>query len=279
MNREELLIEAEELGSKLGSPELRLYDATFVLRPDTTDTGQSLYDKGHIPGAVFLDHASISDTNSGLNFTLPKPAQLAEQLGAIGISNNSEVVVYSSDSIMWATRIWWVLNYAGHSNVRVLNGGLAAWQGDIETEANTYAPASFSIDPQPRMFASIDEVEAAMGDGDVCTLNALPWSFYTGEADIDYAQHGHITASESLPFSNLMDGHYIKSTAALVTEFDNYRHQQRLINYCGGGIAATLNATCALLAGIDNVAVYDGSMSEWLQAGKPTTPGTEPGSI
>jgi thiosulfate/3-mercaptopyruvate sulfurtransferase len=279
MNREELLIEAEELATKLGSPGLRIYDATFVLRPDTSDTGQSLYDRGHIPGAVFLDHASISDTTSGLNFTLPTPQELASKLGAVGISSDSEVVVYSTDSIMWATRIWWVLRYAGHNNVRVLNGGLAAWQGDIETAANTYEPASFSIDPKPQMFASIDEVEAAMSDGAVCTLNALPWSFYTGEADIDYAKQGHITASESLPFSNLMDGHYIKSTDALAAEFSNFRQQDRLINYCGGGIAATLNATCALLAGIDNVAVYDGSMSEWLQAGKPTTPGSEPGSI
>jgi len=279
MNREELLIEADELSSKLGSPGLRLYDATFVLRPDTSDTGQTLYDKGHIPGAVFLDHASISDTTSGLNFTLPTPAQLAEKLGAIGIGNDNEVVVYSSDSIMWATRIWWVLRYAGHSRVRVLNGGLTAWQGEIETTANHYDPAAFEIDPQPGMFASIDEVEAAMGDGAVCTLNALPWTFYTGEADIDYAKQGHITGSESLPFSNLMDGHCIKSTAALAAEFSNFRQQDRLINYCGGGIAATLNATCALLAGIKNVAVYDGSMSEWLQAGKPTTPGSEPGTI
>ena len=277
MKREQLLIEADELAANLANPNLQLFDATFVRRPGTTDTGETLYQQGHIPGAVFLDHASISDTSSELNFTLPEEQALADKLGKIGIGNNAEVVIYAAKDPMWATRVWWVLRYAGHENVRVLNGGLSAWTGELETAANLLEPVTFTINTNPGMFASRAEVEAAMSDSAVCTLNALPHSLYTGESDIAYAKAGHITGSLSQPYDAMMDGPSIKSDEALKAAFGGYNTSERLITYCGGGVAATLNASCALLAGFTNVGVYDGSMSEWLQQGLPTTRGAEPG--
>ncbi|MFT7654346.1 MAG: thiosulfate/3-mercaptopyruvate sulfurtransferase [Candidatus Azotimanducaceae bacterium] len=280
MKRNDLLIEAEELASKLGNSDLRLFDATFVMVPGSTETGASLYKQGHIPGAVFLDHANISDTSSELNFTLPAERDLAAKLGTIGIGNGSEVVVYAAaQGMMWATRLWWVLRYAGHENVRVLNGGLGAWQGELETTENQYDPASFKLSANPAMFADTEEVAEAIGNGAVCTLNALPPSFYTGEAEVEYAQDGHITGSLSLPFLDMTDGQFIKSDDALRETFASYADNERIINYCGGGIAATLTASCAMLAGLTNVAVYDGSLSEWRQEALPVTKGNEPGTL
>lgn len=278
MNRNDLLIEADELASIIDSPDLRLFDATVLLAPGTEETGRTRYDQGHLPGAAFLDHAAVSDASASYMYMLSGETELAAAIGNLGISNDSTVVVYSSESVMWATRIWWVLRYAGHRNVRVLNGGRNAWQGDLETEERIYAPGSFTPDLTPSMIADKDEVLSAIGEASVCTLNALPASFYSGEADVPYAKEGHITGSLSQPFETMMDGRFIKSNVDLQNAFADY-DDGRIIIYCGGGIAATLNACCALLAGREDVGVYDGSMSEWLGEELPSTTGTEPGTL
>ena len=129
------------------------------------------------------------------------------------------------------------------------------------------------------MFANVREVQDAMGKAGTCTVNALPYSLYTGEADVAYARQGHITGSVSQPFDELTDGVFMKSNAELKEKFKEFPDGERLITYCGGGIAATLNACAAKVAGIDDVGVYDGSLSEWLSEGLPTTTGKEPGSL
>lgn len=276
MNREDILIEADELASKISDPNLRLFDATVLLTAGGRETGLGRYLAGHIPGAAFLDHGAVSDASVSAMFMLPGEQALGDAIGKLGIGNDNEVVVYSSDQIMWATRIWWVLRYAGHRKVRVLNGGLTSWTGELETAENNFEATRFEINLSPSMIADRQEVLAAIDDGGVCTLNALPYSFYTGEADIPYAKEGHITGSLSLPFEKMMDGAGMKSNEDLVQAYSEYASSDRLITYCGGGIAATLNACAALLAGHRNVAVYDGSMSEWLQEGMPTTKGDRP---
>ena len=180
---------------------------------------------------------------------------------------------------MWATRIWWVLRYAGHRRVRVLNGGRDVWPGELETVEGQYESTNFVANISPEMIADKDEVMASIENGAVCTLNTLPHSFYTGDADVPYAKEGHITGSLSLSFEHMLEGSKVKSDADLSAQFDNYEKGDRIITYCGGGIAATLTASCALLAGFENVGVYDGSMSEWLESGLPTTTGSEPGEL
>ena len=279
MKREELLIEADELTQLIGNPNLRLFDATVLLMPQGDETGKSRYDEGHLPGAAFLDHAVLSKAQASPMFMLPDEAELAAAIGNLGIGNDNEVVVYATDSIMWATRAWWILHYAGHRNVRVLNGGVGAWTGALETRENHYPPTTFAASLAAAMIADKDEVLQSIGNGAVCALNALPRSFYTGEADVPYAKEGHITGSLSLSFEHMLDGNQVKADEALAAQFEGYDKDDRIITYCGGGIAATLTASCALLAGFSNVGVYDGSMSEWLEAGMPTTTGSEPGEL
>ena len=279
MIREELLIEEEELQERIDDPNLKLFDATVLMTPREGESGQSRYNDGHLPGAAFLDHAALSRQQASPMFMLLAETELAAAIGNLGISNDNDVVVYSTDSIMWATRVWWVLKYAGHNNVRVLNGGRAAWIGELVTTPHRYEAATFIPNLSHRMIAEKEEVMAAINDDATCTLNALPYSFYTGEADVPYARQGHITGSLSLSFEQMMDDHLIKPAEALADRFSIYNRSDRIITYCGGGIAATLTATCARLAGFDDVAVYDGSMSEWLEAGLPTTAGKETGQL
>lgn len=277
MKREELLIEEDELVAIIDDPNLRLFDATVVLNPAAVESGHDRYLAGHIPGSVFLDHGVISDSNSNLMYTMPDEKTLGAAIGALGISRDTPVVVYSTEMLAWATRIWWVLHYAGHRNVRVLNGGLQAWKGALEIAENKYAPTTFNTDLSPQMFASKEEVLSSITDGSACVVNALTPEMYKGEADVFYA--GHISGSVNHPFFELMDEDYLLPDTTLAEILEQKMIGDRLITYCGGGIAATLNACVAKLVGVDDVAVYDGSMSEWMAEELPITTGVDTGSL
>jgi len=277
MKREELLIEEEELVAIIDDPNLRLFDATVVLNPAAVESGHDRYLAGHIPGSVFLDHGVISDSNSNLMYTMPDEKTLGAAIGALGISRDTPVVVYSTEMLAWATRIWWVLHYAGHRNVRVLNGGLQAWKGALEIAENKYVPTTFNTDLSPQMFASKEEVLSSITDGSACVVNALTPEMYKGEADVFYA--GHISGSVNHPFFELMDEDYLLPDTTLAEILEQKMIGDRLITYCGGGIAATLNACVAKLVGVDDVAVYDGSMSEWMAEELPITIGVDTGSL
>ncbi len=269
MNREQMLIEAEELIAKLGDPNLRIYDATILFfRQEGEPTAHAEYTRAHIPGAAFFDHEQVSDPNNPYMYMIPPEAELAAQLGKLGIATDSEVIFYTPGMLPCATRAWWVLRYAGHDNVRVLNGGLAAWQaagGEIEQGDNRYEPTTFVTQIRPEMFASKEDVLAALQAGNVCTVNTL-----TTES---YAQ-GHIAGSTLLPCGDLMhEMAAFVDNETLAARLQSEAEHERIITYCGGGIAATVNAMAHLMAGNKNVAVYDGSMSEWAGEGLPISQG------
>lgn len=256
MDRTDVLIEADELLKKAGDGNLRIYDATIV---------DDIYMQGHIPGAVFFDHARFSDPNGRYEYTISPEALLAEQIGKAGIANDSEVIVYACGMLPYAIRAWWVLRYAGHNNVRVLNGGIDAWKaagGQVEQKVNQYEPVRFTARFTPGMFSSKEEIMASMDDDDVATINVMPLVSYEGK---------HIVGSTCLPCLDLMEGMDTllpdEQLAARLSEASNYK---RIITYCGGGIAATVNAAAHLITGHTNVGVYDGSLYEWLGEGLPT---------
>ena len=272
MNRDRMLIEASDLLTKIDDPNLRIYDATILFfRKEDEPTAYEQYQQGHIPGAAFFDHQAFSDSSSDYMYMVPPEAELARQIGTIGIAETSEVVVYADGLLPCATRAWWLLRYAGHDNVRVLNGGLAAWQeagGRLEQGARHYEPTTFACRLRQTMFASKEEVLAGVENADVCTVNTLTPESY---------EDAHITGSSLLPFGDL-----VRDMAAFLPDDelaarlgDEARHG-RIITYCGGGIAATVNAVAHLMAGNKNVSVYDGSMNEWVGEGLPTTRRGEP---
>ncbi|MEZ4656334.1 MAG: rhodanese-like domain-containing protein [Caldilineaceae bacterium] len=272
MNRNDMLIEADELRTKLAEPKLRIYDATILFfRKDDEATAHEKYLQGHIPGAAFFDHQEFADANSKYVYMMLPEAQLAAQIGKIGISADAEVIFYTSEILACATRAWWILHYAGHNNVRVLNGGLAAWQaagGEVAQGGHTYAPTTFVCHLRPERLANKEEVQAAMGNGNVCTVNSLTQQVYA---------QGHITGSTLLPCMDLM--HEMAAflpTEQLAARLQAEAQHKRVITYCGGGIAATVNAMAHLMAGNENVAVYDGSMDEWGGEGLPITTGGQP---
>lgn len=257
MNREALLIEPHELLEKYSHPDLRVFDASL---------SDEAYRQGHIPGAAYFDHQLFSELDSPYESAILPPDQLSRRLGESGISSDSEVVIYACGMLPYAARAWWVLRYAGHDNVRVLNGGLAAWQaagGPIEQATRTYAPTTFAGRPRPDLFVSKEEVQAALDDPQVAVMDVLPPESY---------QAAHITGSTCLSCFDLMHGmDAFRSTDEIAARLSDTGRYKRLITYCGGGIAAALNAMAHVMVGQENVAVYDGSMFEWIGEGLPMT--------
>ena len=270
----EYLISSAELEARLDDPKLRIYDATVLLKPSENgpyraESGEQKFQAGHIPGAMFLDLIdAASDTTTGLGFSLPNSAQLESLFRNLGIDNESEVVVYSTDNMMWATRAWWLLHYCGHSNVRILNGGFSAWVAsdfDVSDQTTDYPNGSFTVDTKADRFTDKAGVFNAIGDDAVCTVNALAPAMHSGESSISYGRPGHIAGSINVFYDDLLDDGYFRQSQELkeVLADKGLVKSSKVIAYCGGGIAATINAFACLLVGQEQVAVYDGSMSEW----------------
>ncbi len=283
----QLLIEPVELADRIGASALRIFDATVFLKPAEkgyrAESGLESYREGHIRSAAFMDQiAAVSDTSSGLGFTLPAEDYLQSALRKLGINNDSQVVVYSTGHMMWATRAWWLLHYAGHASVRVLNGGYTGWQvvdGPVNQQDESYEPGDFTLRARPSTFVDQAGVLAAIGDPAVCTVNALNPGVYSGNAAMSYGRKGHITGSINLFYDDLLDGDRFRDAQAITESLraKGLLEAQRVVTYCGGGISATIDAFACLLVGKEEVAVYDGSMSEWVRdESLPMTEGEMP---
>lgn len=283
----EYLITPAELASRLEEPALRILDATVFLVPAESDyraeSGKNEYDQGHIPGAVFMDLIrAFSDTTTGLGFSLPQPAALADALGALGVDPEDDVVLYSSGHMMWATRALWLLRYVGHVRVAVLNGGFSRWKAEghaIDKEPHSYPATSYVPDPHPEVFVDLAGMQDVMGIAGVCTVNALSPDVYAGTGDMHYGRRGHIPGSLNLHYDDLMEEDNFKPAADLQAALSakGMLDADKVITYCGGGISSTIDAFACLLVGKSEVAVYDGSMSEWVRdESLPLTTGDAP---
>jgi thiosulfate/3-mercaptopyruvate sulfurtransferase len=284
----EYLIEPQALAASLGESNLKIFDATVHLVPAEkgyrAESGLADYQQGQVPGAAFLDQIrAVSDTSTGLGFSLPAADALQAGLRELGIDEGDRVVVYSTGHMMWATRAWWLLHYAGLDNVAVLNGGLRAWQDaglETSTEGTAYAAGNVVVRPRPERFVDQSQVLAAIGDEATCTVNALAPDVYTGEGKMSYGRKGHITGSVNIYYDELLDAGRFRPAAELEAALSSkgLLAADRVIAYCGGGISATIDALACLLVGKEEVAVYDGSMSEWVRdESLPMTMGAEPG--
>jgi thiosulfate/3-mercaptopyruvate sulfurtransferase len=271
------LLSTEALANMLAgdTSKLRLFDVAVTLVPNPPGykavSGVDDYLKAHIPGAAFMDIAGdFSDTSSGLGFTLPSAAALQAAYQAAGIDDDSQVVFYSSGHMMWATRAWWMLYSCGHQHVSVLDGGFARWQAegrDMTVEQPKYARGAMQVTLDAQRWTNKAQTLAAINDGDICTINALAPGVYDGSAEMHYGRKGHIANSKNVYYSDLLDNGCFRSASELKKIFTDkgVLNSPRVIAYCGGGISATIDALALSLIGHDNVAVYDGSMSEWVK--------------
>ena len=276
MTHSAALISTEELARRLGAPGLRIFDGTTYLRPRpeggyNAESGRATYDKGHIPGAAFLDlGAELSDPNSKLRFTLPPLDELTKAFAAKGIGHGTFVVLYSHATPTWATRLWWMLRAIGFDDAAILDGGLDKWKAEnrpLQTEAADYPPATLSLRGRPEIFVDRNDIKAAIGKTGTLTLNALSHEQHKGTGGVTYGRAGRIAGSSCVPAASLFGADKtLKPIAELRQAFEGVgaAPDKRVLVYCGGGIAASLDAfVLTAILGHKNVAIYDNSMQEW----------------
>ncbi|MGE5595424.1 MAG: sulfurtransferase [Hyphomicrobiales bacterium] len=280
--RPQFLVSTEQLEHRLGEEKLRILDCTVFLRPPAGDSGaerarwvaesgRADYEKGHISGAVFADLVGeLSDPDAPLPFTMPSADRFAAAMSKLGVGEGTRVVCYDANLSMWATRVWWMLRAFGFDSAAVLDGGWKKWSTEgrpVTTDLPTYLPGNFVARPRPQLIASKADVLAAVGDGATCVVNALTPEQHRGEGPNVYGRPGRIAGSVNVSARDIVD----RETGAFLPaeelrkrfEGAGARQAERVITYCGGGIAATSDAFVLTLLGHDNVSVYDGSLSEW----------------
>ncbi len=277
----EPLISTEELAANIDQPDLRLFDCTVFLRqsddgPFRVESGRPTFDEGHIPNSGFIDQVDeLSDPNSSLRFTALDSDRLAAAFAARGIGSGTRVVLYDRAFNMWATRVWWLLRSIGFDNAAVLDGGWKAWTADGRTVSTdpepAHQPADLTADPRPGMLVDLAEVEAATTSESVCLVNALSPQVHDG-SDAGYGRPGHIPSSKNVFAIHLVDPetHRYRPLDELRAVFDDAGVAgERIVTWCGGGIAATSDAFILTRLGHDNIGIYDGSLSEWQMEGRP----------
>lgn len=261
------VVSTQWLADHLGADKLVVLDATVL--PYTQPNGRSGYlsghetyvVNGHIPGAVFADVIEdLSDTTAAYPFTHQSADDFALAVGALGVDNDTTVVVYDAVVGQWAARVWWLFRALGYDNVAVLDGGYTKWVAEgRETDIGHVAatPAIFVTAERPELWVEQADVAAIVsGEASGALVCGIPPKEF---AD------GHIAGSLSAPAGRLVD----RETNALLgvdelrSTFAPVLSEERIVAYCRGGIAAASDALALTLLGHRNVALYDGSLNEW----------------
>lgn len=280
----EPLIEASELLAREGDPVLRILDARFELLDPLA--GRRLYRQGHVKGALFVDlDRDLSDPqppgHAGGRHPLPDMAAFVRRLGERGVGDGHEVVVYDQGGSMFAGRAWWMLRYAGHDKVRVLNGGYRAFLeagGEPAVEEPSLEPASFPLRLRPEMVAGRGDVRARLYDDSVAIVDARAPERYRGETEPLDPRAGHIPSASNVPFEGTLDGGgRLLPREALRERFGTALKRDEVVSYCGSGVSAAHNVLALEVAGVAGARLYVGSWSDWCSApDAPIALGEEP---
>ncbi|MGW4036995.1 sulfurtransferase [Streptomyces sp. NPDC004778] len=237
-----------------------------------------------IPGARPFDlDGDLSDHTSTVPHTMPGARQFTEALRALGVHDSDTVVVYDAQGIYSSARAWWMLRAMGADRVAVLDGGLPAWVAaghPVEQSPAAYdgPRGTFTARPRPGLIVDADAVASALADPAAVVLDARTAKRYAGTAPEPRPglRGGHMPGAVSLPFGEIQqDGGVMRPTHELRTVFERAAGgREQLYFSCGSGVTACVLALGATLAGYDDLAVYDGSWSEWgLPSDRPVVTG------
>ncbi len=238
------------------------------------------YLTAHIPGALFVDwKQDIVDPTSPNGMEVAPPAAFAALMSRLGVDDETPVVIYDDAESMFAARLWWALRYYGHEAVAVLDGGWNKWMAEgrpITDDVPAVEPATFTPRPNPALRRDADAIADEMDAPTVKLVDVRSLAEYNGESS-RARRKGHIPGALHLPRRDLLaDNGTIPAPLALRDAFQQAGIQpgQTVVTYCNAGVSASYVALTLKLAGVADVAVYDGSWKDW--ANDDSRPITKP---
>jgi thiosulfate/3-mercaptopyruvate sulfurtransferase len=271
------LVSTTWLAERLGRDDVRVIDGSWWMPAEGRDP-RAEYLEAHIPGAVFFDIDAIADHTVDLPHMLPTPQAFAEAAGRLGLSRDGVIVAYDTFGVRAAARVWWTLRVMGFSNVFVLDGGLRAWRAeDRPVQSGEVVPAPGVVTPafRPELVRSLDQVRAVLEGSTAQVVDARGGARFRAEVPEPRAglRSGHMPGACNIPFDTLLeaDGR-MKAAADIAATFHagGIDLAGPIVTTCGSGITASVLALAFARLGREDVAVYDGSWTEW--AGRADTP-------
>lgn len=273
------LITAEQLlALRASGTEVAVFDCTFDLAH--TEAGETQFLQSHIAGARYLhldrdlSAAPGAEAASGGRHPLPTRETFAATLRAHGLNAGTQVVAYDRQGVFSSGRLWWMLNWCGHSAVALLDGGQKAWEAAGGAVATGPAPghesahaANFALAPSLAPTLGAADILQALGKPSLTVLDARAGARYRGETEPLDAVAGHIPGALNRPFTDNFgpDGRF-KPADVLRAEFLqllNGRDPATVVHHCGSGVTAVPNVMAMELAGLGRAALFPGSWSEW----------------
>ncbi|MCO5586922.1 hypothetical protein L7F22_040866 [Adiantum nelumboides] len=292
------VVSPEWLYSRLSDPNIKVIDASWYMPGDNRNPFQE-YKACHIPKALFFDVDGVVDPTSNLPHMLPTEDAFAAAVSALGIKNTDTLIIYDGKGIFSAARVWWMFRTFGHQNVFVLDGGLPHWRAaglSIEDktpedlvakiceasevvkkvyQGQQVGGTSFKAKLQPDFVWSLDQVKANIEDAKRVLVDARSKARFDGLAPEPRKgiRGGHVPGSKCVPFNEVLkDGAMLLEKEELRSKFDKAGVSliSPIVASCGTGVTACVLALALHRLGKNDVAVYDGSWTEW--GGLPDTP-------
>ena len=272
-----VLVTASWLAQHLNAPDVRVADATYAL-PTLNRNPRAEYDEAHVPGAVFFDIDDVADEASDLPHMVPDAVKFSSRVRKLGLGDGVRIVVYDNNRFSASARVWWMFRLFGHDDVVVLDGGLGKWRADghpVDDHPVMPAERHFTARQNNLLYRDIDQIRDHVVNPSEQLVDARSAGRFRGEeAEPRPGQRaGHIPHSLNLPFTDLIapDGTFLP-TEALRQRFAEagVDPQKPIATTCGSGVTACTLALALYQLGVPDVAIYDGSWTEW--GGRADTP-------
>jgi thiosulfate/3-mercaptopyruvate sulfurtransferase len=259
------------LAERRADPKVKVLDCSWYL-PAAARNPAAEFAIEHIPGAQFFDIDAQSDTTSPYPHMLPSPAKFEAAMGAFGIDNDTTIMVYDTAGLFSAPRVWWMLRAFGHEKVVVLDGGLPAWKAVAYPVVDRPTPqqplVQFTAKLNPAIVRGFDEMLRIAREGSAQILDARGAPrFHAREPEPRPGlRGGHIPGARNVHYASLLkaDG-TLKAPGDLKVLFESHGIDLAapIVTSCGSGVTAAILMLALVVAGAQDVALYDGSWSEW----------------
>jgi len=261
------IVSVQWLKENLAAENLIIFDAS--MKPIVPVANATPESPVYIPGALRFDFDDIlTDHNTSLPHMMPGAEFFQEEMQKMGVNQDSAIVVYDKDGIYSSPRAWWMLRAMGHDSVAVLDGGLPAWiqagYGTVPTPATPRGRGDFVSRPQGGLFVDSRFVLQALADPTYSVIDARSAGRFKGQEPEPRPglRGGHMPNAVNIPHTSVLENGRLSSKSKLRSIFEQYK-DKKMIFSCGSGVTSCVVALAAEQAGYKNLAVYDGSWTEW----------------